>query len=387
MRELGLDAFRFSIAWPRILPDGRGRGEPGGPRLLRPARRRAARAAASSRSPTLYHWDLPQALEDAGGWPARATAEAFVEYAEAVADAARRPRPPLDHAQRAVGRRVARLRRRASTRPGRTTRDDALAAAHHLLLSHGWAAEVIRRVAPGAEVGITLNLNHAYPASDSDADRDAARRGRRAFNRWFLDPLFGGELSRRHRRALRPGDSVGRRSRTATSRRSRRRPTSSASTTTRARCVRGDPNGGRPTVVRDPDASYTAMGWEVYPDGLLRPARARPRRLRPAADLHHRERRRVRRRTRRRRRACTIPSGRPTSTAHLDAIGRAIEAGVPMARLLRLVAARQLRVGGRATRSASASSTSTTRPSSACRRRATTGIATSSRRAGTGTGR
>ena len=84
MRELGVDAYRFSIAWPRVLPDGTGRGQAARPRLLRPAGRRAAGAGIEP-IVTLYHWDLPQALEDAGGWPARATAEAFAEYVEAVA--------------------------------------------------------------------------------------------------------------------------------------------------------------------------------------------------------------------------------------------------------------------------------------------------------------
>ena len=122
MRELGLDAFRFSIAWPRILPEGRGRVNAAG---LDFYDRFVDELLANGIEPfvTLYHWDLPQALEDRGGWPARDTVEAFAEYAEVVAAAPRRPRAPLDHAERAVGDLVARLRARACTLPaGRARR-------------------------------------------------------------------------------------------------------------------------------------------------------------------------------------------------------------------------------------------------------------------------
>src|SRR5216110_3974738 len=85
MRELGLDAFRFSIAWPRVLPEGRGRVNQAGldfyDRLVD-----ELLAAGIEPFPTLYHWDLPQVLEDRGGWPARATVDAFASYVEAVAD-------------------------------------------------------------------------------------------------------------------------------------------------------------------------------------------------------------------------------------------------------------------------------------------------------------
>ena len=84
MAGLGVGCYRFSVAWPRVQPDGRGRAQRGRPRLLRAAGRRAAASAGIEPWVTLYHWDLPQALEDAGGWPARDTAERFADYAAAV---------------------------------------------------------------------------------------------------------------------------------------------------------------------------------------------------------------------------------------------------------------------------------------------------------------
>ena len=188
MKELGLDAFRFSIAWPRIVPDGRGAVNEAGldfyDRLVD-----ELLGAGIEPYATLYHWDLPQVLEDAGGWVSRDTVEAFVEYTEAVA--AR------------LGDRVSNWITQNEPRvaawlgyglgihaPGRRDVADMLAAGHHILLSHGLAAEVLRRDVPGARVAIALDLNPAYPATDSEADRAAARAADGENNRWFLDAVF-----------------------------------------------------------------------------------------------------------------------------------------------------------------------------------------------------
>ncbi|HEX6701845.1 MAG TPA: family 1 glycosylhydrolase, partial [Gaiellaceae bacterium] len=190
MRELGLDAFRFSIAWPRVLPDGRGPVNQAG---LDFYDRLVDELLAQEIEPfaTLFHWDLPQALEDAGGWPARETAEAFVEYADVVVarlgDRVRRwstHNEPWVHAWigHAWGHHA----------PGRTSETDAVAAAHHLLLSHGWGVNAIRRSASDAQVGISLNLAHAYAASDRPEDEAAAWEVDGEGNRWFLDPVFRG---------------------------------------------------------------------------------------------------------------------------------------------------------------------------------------------------
>jgi beta-glucosidase len=188
MRELGLGAFRFSIAWPRVLPEGRGRVNEAGldfyDRLVD-----ELLAAGIQPFPTLYHWDLPQRLEDEGGWTARSTAEAFVEYVEPVlARLGDRVTHWTTHNEPWV---IAWLGHSWGIHaPGRTSEQEAVDAAHHVLLSHGWAAEVIRREVPNAKVGIVLNLEHVDPATDSQADREAALQMDGRANRWFLDPIF-----------------------------------------------------------------------------------------------------------------------------------------------------------------------------------------------------
>ena len=191
MKELGLDAYRFSVAWPRIVPDGRGKVNEAG---LDFYDRLVDELLGAGIDPyvTLYHWDLPQVLEDAGGWVARETAEAFAEYAEAVAGR--------------LGDRVTSWITQNEPRvaawlgyglgihaPGRQDLGEMLAAGHHILLSHGLAAEVLRRDVPGARVGIAIDLNPVYPATDSEADRAAARAADGENNRWFLDAIFRGE--------------------------------------------------------------------------------------------------------------------------------------------------------------------------------------------------
>jgi beta-glucosidase len=184
MADLGLRAYRFSLAWPRIQADGSGKINQRGldfyRRLTDELLERGIQAW-----PTLYHWDLPQPLEDSGGWPARDTALRFAEYAAAVHDALSDRvtcwttlNEPWCSAflGYATGRHA----------PGRREPAASVRAAHHLLLGHGLAAQAMA----GSRVGITLNLTHVSPDSDSDADRDAARRIDGMQNRLFLDPLL-----------------------------------------------------------------------------------------------------------------------------------------------------------------------------------------------------
>jgi beta-glucosidase len=190
MKQLGLAAYRFSVAWPRVFPEGAGAvNEPG----LAFYDRLVDTLLEAGIEPwlTLYHWDLPQALEDAGGWPSRDVVPRFVEYADAVS--------------RRLGDRVSRWitlnepwcssmlgYQIGHHAPGRESMPDALAASHHLLLAHGRSVPVLRANAPGAEVGITLNFCPAEPASESPQDAAAARSFDGWFNRWFLDPICGG---------------------------------------------------------------------------------------------------------------------------------------------------------------------------------------------------
>jgi beta-glucosidase len=263
MRELGLDAFRFSIAWPRVLPTGRGPINEAG---LDFYDRLVDELLAQEIEPfaTLFHWDTPQALEDAGGWPARATAEAFVEYAAAVA--ARlgdRVKHWITHNEPWVHAWIGYAWGQHA--PGHTNESEAVAAAHHLLLSHGWAVQEIRRAAPDAQVGITLNLSHAYPASHTPEDEAAAWRVDGEGNRWFLDPIFRGAY---------PADLLERNEIVAPvvldgDLEAISAPLDFLGVNNYFRFVVSAGADG-PQIERDPEAQETDMGWEVYPDGLHR---------------------------------------------------------------------------------------------------------------------
>ncbi len=189
MAELGLKAFRFSVAWPRILPQGYGKVEPRG---LDFYNRLVDGLLAEGIEPwvTLYHWDLPQALQDRGGWPARDTAKAFADYAEVVA--------------RSLGDRVKHWMTlnepwvaavvghyHGIHAPGHQDLVEATRATHHLLLGHGWAVPLIRRDSVGSQVGIVLNYSPMHPATDREEDIFAARLNDGVVQRMFLDPLAG----------------------------------------------------------------------------------------------------------------------------------------------------------------------------------------------------
>jgi beta-glucosidase len=187
IRDLGFGAYRFSLSWPRVLPLGQP-SEAGlsfYDRLVDGLLERGITPWA-----TLYHWDLPQSLQDTGGWGNRDTALRLAEYTEVVT--------------KRLGDRVkdwitinepwcvAFLGHGAGIHaPGFRDQALSLRASHHVLLAHGLAVDVVRANVPEARVGITLNLTPAYPASDSDADRLAATRFDGFFNRWYLDPVHG----------------------------------------------------------------------------------------------------------------------------------------------------------------------------------------------------
>ena len=195
MHRLGLASYRFSIAWPRITPgvtpDALGEVNPQGlgfyDRLVD-----ELLAAGITPAATLYHWDLPQALEDGGGWTDRRTAERFGEYAAVVA--------------KALGDRLSTVitlnepwcsaylgYASGVHAPGRTEPASALAAVHHLNLAHGLGTLAVREHAPGVPVAITLNLAWVRPEDPADpADLDAARRVDGLQNRVFLDPVLHG---------------------------------------------------------------------------------------------------------------------------------------------------------------------------------------------------
>ena len=196
MAGLGIESYRFSIAWPRVQPDGRGPLNAPGVgfyrRLVEGLLERGIEPMA-----TLYHWDLPQALQDGGGWAARDTAERFAEYAGHMGDALGDVVAGwITHNEPWV---VAFLGHAAGRKaPGVRDWPTALTVSHHLLLSHGLAVDALRaRVPAGTPLGITLNLAPMRPADPgSAADRDVARRADGHQNRWFLDPVLRGAYPR-----------------------------------------------------------------------------------------------------------------------------------------------------------------------------------------------
>ena len=189
MKEMGLKAYRFSIAWPRILPNGRGVVNEIGLKFYSDLVD-ALLEAGIEPWVTLYHWDLPQSLQNESGWSARTTADAFVEYADVVSSAlGDRVRNWITFNEPFVSAIVGYLEGRHA--PGVQNLHQALAASHHLLLAHGLAVPVIRKNSPNSNVGITLNMGPQMPASPSQADRAMATWLDGFVNRWYLDPLVG----------------------------------------------------------------------------------------------------------------------------------------------------------------------------------------------------
>jgi beta-glucosidase len=190
MSGLGIQTYRFSTSWARVCPDG----GPANAKGLDFYSRLVDELLAANIHPwlTLYHWDLPQALEDKGGWPSRDTAYRFLDYATAVHDVlgdrvtswTTLNEPWCSSFLSYIGGEHA---------PGRQNPTAGLAAAHHLLLGHGLVVDELRRRDPALSLGITLNLTVADPVDPTDeGDLDAARRIDGQFNRFFLDPIFRG---------------------------------------------------------------------------------------------------------------------------------------------------------------------------------------------------
>jgi len=192
LQDMGANAYRFSISWPRVLPQGKGKINAAG---LGFYDRLVDGLLARGLTPfvTLFQWDLPQAVQDRGGWPARATVAEFEEYARAVAHRlGDRVRWWITHNEpffSGVGGYFL-----GSFAPGIVDPAAALQASHHLLLSHARAARAIRDEVRGpVKVGLALSLSAVHPASSSEADVQAADRFDAFTNRWFLDPVLRGE--------------------------------------------------------------------------------------------------------------------------------------------------------------------------------------------------
>ena len=265
LKQLGCRAYRFSTAWARIYPDGYGRLNHVG---LDHYERFVDALLAANITPmlTLYHWDLPQALQDKGGWLNRDTISAFAEYTDAVA--------------RRLGDRVpfwatinepwvaAHLGHVLGTHaPGIRDLKTGLQVAHHLLLAHGEATPVIRaNAAPGTQVGIVLNLTPCDPATDREEDIRAAARQDGALNRWYLDPLFRGQypddVMELYAAAV-PETQTMDMAKIAT-------PCDFLGVNYYTRSLVRDASVPplMTATVEATNAPHTAIGWESYPDGL-----------------------------------------------------------------------------------------------------------------------
>jgi beta-glucosidase len=189
LATLGVTAYRFSVSWSRVVPDGDDRVNQAGldfyRRLVAGLRDRGIAPVV-----TLYHWDLPQALQDKGGWASRATIDAFARYARIVAGALG------EEAGQWVTQNepwVAAMlgHRDGIFPPGIQDWRTAVTVSHHLLVSHGLATQEIRSVVDDAKVGIALDCRPVEPASESEQDQQAARHFDGFRNRWFFDPVFG----------------------------------------------------------------------------------------------------------------------------------------------------------------------------------------------------
>lgn len=269
MAQLGLTAYRFSVAWPRIQPTGEG---PANARGLDFYDRLVDTLLAHGIAPaaTLYHWDLPLALHERGGWLNRSTAQRFADFAELVG--------------RRLGDRVVWWQTLNEPwcaaflgygsgyhAPGMAEPAAAFVAGHHLLLAHGLAMPRLRSaVRPDARLGIALNLNPVYAYDDTPATQRAVAEFDRFNNRWFLDPIFRGRYPAElfadfgvPPPTVMAGDMaiIG-------------APLDFLGINYYSRSLIPIHQGTSPVgsgaalVVADRDAPFTEMGWEVYPDGL-----------------------------------------------------------------------------------------------------------------------
>ena len=340
MKSLGLKAYRFSIAWSRVMPEGRGRVNAAGlgfyQRLVD-----ALLAAGIKPMATLYHWDLPAALDDRGGWLNPDIADWFADYARVV--------------YKALDDRVAlwvTLNEpwvvtdggylHGVLAPGHRNRFEAPIASHHLLRSHAKAVQAYR--AEGRhQIGLVVNIEPKYPASEETHDLAATARAHAYMNRQYLDPVLLGHYPNEMREIY--GDAWP--EWPATDMQLIREPIDFLGINYYTRSVVQNNAKIWPVragVVRQPQATHTETGWEVYPRGLTDTLRLDQATLWRDTAVRHRKRRGVFRSAGRRRRAHRRSAARcvPAQAPRRDRRGDPARRGP--ARLFRVVAARQPRV-------------------------------------------
>jgi beta-glucosidase len=268
MAELGLRAYRFSISWPRILPDGKGPINECGLAFYDRLVDTLCQAGIDPHV-VLYHWDLPQALDDGGGWLNRDIADRFAHYADVVS--------------RRLGDRVTHWATfneplciallgyfTGEQAPGHQdqTFAEANTALHHVYLAHGKAVPVLRANSSASKIGIMLNIYPVYPATDSEEDRAAALRFERFHTGWFAEPVLKGEYPAEvfpmfgpSAPKIQPGDMA-----------LISAPLDFVGLNYYSRMVVADdpaaPDPLKTKIVHVESSEYTDMDWEIYPDGL-----------------------------------------------------------------------------------------------------------------------
>ncbi len=268
MRRIGLRSYRFSVSWPRVYPKGGGSiNRPG----LEFYERLVDELLSSEIAPmvTLYHWDLPQALQEGGGWLNRDTAEYFADYAaklfQVLGD---RVKMWITHNEPWV---TAFLGHAVGVHaPGIKDYPQAISVSHNLLLSHAKAVAVFRDFnREDSRIGITLNLSPFEPASDSEEDERAANLGDGSLNRWFLDPVFKGTypqdmLDAYTERGWAPEIGEGDMDQLADS------DIDFLGVNYYFRNIVEASSSGKSLYepVRPEGAEFTEMDWEIYPEGL-----------------------------------------------------------------------------------------------------------------------
>ena len=256
---LGVDAYRFSVSWPRVQALGQGAWNEAG---LAFYERLVDGLLARGVQPylTLNHWDLPQALQDAGGWANRATVQHFVAYALGI-------HQRLGHKLAAITTHnepwvMAKLGHEDGVfAPGICDRAVAMQVSHHLLLSHGLALQALRAAGCRAKLGIVLNLSPVQPATDSPADAAQAWLEDGLLLRWYLDPLFHGRYPAdvlQHLGSDAPRIESG-------DLQAIQAPLDFLGINYYSRAV---VSAGEPFDVQRSGLALTDMGWEVYPEGL-----------------------------------------------------------------------------------------------------------------------
>ncbi|GGJ39827.1 GH1 family beta-glucosidase [Deinococcus roseus] len=258
IKSLGVQAYRFSIAWPRVIPSGKGEINQEGldfyERIVDGLIERGIEPHV-----TLYHWDLPQCLQDIGGWENRDVAYYFADYAAVVADrlGSRVKSYATFNEPWCVSILSNELGHHA---PGKFDRKAALAVAHHLHLAHGLALQRLRTMNLTSQLGIVLNLTPAYAASETEADKAEAWLADGKGNRWFLDPILKGSYpqdvwdhySEDVRPTVLPGDLA-----------LSSQPIDFMGINYYTRAFVSTADQQLPA-----DTKYTDMGWEEYPSGL-----------------------------------------------------------------------------------------------------------------------